>query len=479
MIKLWLFAYKSAKCALHDDPAHCAREIIRKSYFAGKYDRRWGGRVQRLIAFAAVLIPGGAMAQANLQGSWQWQGQTPGQLEQETGFGIGPGETIEHDSNLLRASGQTGSPVVANTLFNTDLAGWYHQIFGREDLSLAATVGRVHYLHSIVSAQTETVGGVVQTVNVPQDFDYTAEDLRAGLKSNLAGDINVNLDASRTTRMAQFADTGTAIKNVIATNAADGLIDVPVVADFRAELGGNAHQNRNSSGFFSTQDLNVYEVDGGARYSPTTGNHVDLLARSANGIYPNGSPSVFISPGYHDKGVDLRVDWTFSGASRALGHAGYVKRTNDVLETSKGPLDRDFAGPIVDLTYIWQTTSATKLTFYGSRQVGAAGDDSYLSGVTRDLKFTPSWQPTAKIDVGAYIESIHRDYFTNVYAIVTDTPPGTTRVDNSVNYGLSLVWNPTRWLQTALELYHEHRDSTLSEWDYRNNVVNLSLQTSF
>ena len=267
------------------------------------------------------------------------------------GFTFGPGETIQHESNVLRTSGtQPGLPVVGDTSYNTDLMASFNQTYGREQVSASATIGRVLYEHL-------------------SQYDFTEEDIRGALKSSLPYSVEASIDGAHTSELAHFADFNNTIRDVIDFNSLNAKVDFPFEVDWRGVLGGSATQLTNSASSFQAQDVNTAEIDGGIRFQPVTGNHVDLLLRSVEGTYPNNSPASLIPPGYHDIGVDLRADWTFSGASHLQGRAGFVRRRDDemfYLDTTTGQmqlLDRNFSGPAYDLTYTWQVTAASRLTY--------------------------------------------------------------------------------------------------------------------
>lgn len=389
---------------------------------------------------------------------------------QEVPLGVswGVGETVEHDNNLTRANAQSPYPILSATSYLTGLTGMVHETYGREDVTASATIARALY-------------------PVYSQYDITQQDIRGTLLSNLPLSTEAVLTLERTSQMAHFADLGSPIRDVIYHNEVNASIDFPLTVNWRAVVTGDDGRTLNSASIFQTQDLNTTEVDGGIRFQPSTGNHVDLLLRTVHGTYPNGSPSVFISPGYNDRGADLRADWTFTGASHLMGRAGYIERRNDdlyYLDTTTFPfqvreLSRNFSGPGFDLTYIWQATGASKITAYGLRQIGAAGDNNYLSAVTRTFRLAPAYQPSVMFAMEAYFEWSLRDYFSDVYSVVTGLPPGTTRRDNSHNAGISVVWNPRRWLQAKLDLRREQRDSTISSWVYTDSNASLSLQCRF
>jgi hypothetical protein len=393
--------------------------------------------------------------------------QAAGAQEMPLGFSWGPGESIEHDSNFLRQSGQIpGAPVVTDTVYSTSLTGNFHEIYSRQQVTASATVGRVLFQNS-------------------RQYDYTQQAFQGNLQSDLPLNGSGTLNFTRSAQLVHFADIGNVSRDVITTNDLNGALDLPVAVDWRGVVGGEINQSKNSAVIMRPTDYHAGEVNGGIRFQPVTGNHVDLLLRSVHGVYPNGGPQSIVNADFRERGADLRVDWTFTGASHLQGRAGFVQRRYDnVLYLLTGPgkitaLDRDFSGPAYNLTYLWQVTGASRLTAFADRSTGAAGDNSYLSAVTTTYRLTPSYQASAKIEIDAYVEWSRRNYFSNVYQIVFGLPPGTTRLDNAHNAGASLHWNPRRWFQATFDVHREHRDSTIGVWSYADNVADLSFQALF
>jgi hypothetical protein len=433
-------------------------DIRRKPYRHGA--ARLGATRMRVFASAVSLLAACTpfIARAQVQSA-----------EVTPGFTWGVGETVEHDSNLERLPGGSPTPP-ADTLKTTSILGSFDETYSREEISAKANVGRVFY-----------------TRPADRQFDYTAEDIEGTLASDLPYNIDTTIKASRTAALAHFADIAQPVRDVIDTKNLSGTLAFPLAVDFRGVVDGNRVQTRNSFGAFQTQDLDVTGVDGGIRYEPTTGNDVDLVARTAHGVYPNGSPSALLSPGYRDKGVDLRADWTFSGASHLQGRVGYLKRSNDELLYAVGDqvraLNRDFSGPAADLTYLWQITSVTQLTFLALRETGAAGDNNYLSAVSKSFRITPNYRPTPKITLQAFADWTRRDYFSNVLQAINiqeGLPPGTGgRVDDNHTYDASVVWTPRRWLQASLEFRRETRDSTIDTLSFKNDIFIFSIQGNF
>jgi hypothetical protein len=443
---------------INDAPQHPAADGRRRAGSANARARALPAAVRAAALLGILALSGAVRAQ-----------------EQPLGFTFGPGETVTHDSNVLRVPSSIKEPGgTSDTYSLTSLTGALHEIYGREDLTASATLGRVLYKRL-------------------KDLDYTQQDIHGTLRSNLPLSVDASISASHTAALAHFADfTGTAgglpARNVITHNDVNGFVDAPFAVDWRVLVGGDGQQSRNSNDTFKSQDFNSTQVNGGIRYQPTTGNTVDLLVRSTSATYINGSPAAFVGPGYRDNGADLSADWTFAGASHLHGRAGYLKHTgDDHLFPNPGgatpfvEINRNFSGPAFDLTYLWEVTAITRLKFYGLRQSGAAGDNNYLSAVTHTYRITPTYLPTAKTEIDAYAESSRRNYFTSV---LVNTPVngqtiGGPREDNSHSFGLTALWTPRRWVQLTLDLHRDIRDSTVNAFSYTDSVASLQVQGTF
>jgi hypothetical protein len=387
------------------------------------------------------------------------------------GFSWGPVESIEHDSNLLRASGAPGTaPIVAETLISSALQGNFHETYDREDVSASALIGRVLFRDL-------------------RSFDYTEENLQAKLQSALPYTVNLVVGAGRSAQLAHYADVGLAVRDVIDTDSANVSLDFPLHVDWRGVLYGYDTHTTNSATIMSPANNDTVEGDVGLRYQPSTGNHIDFLLHEVSSRFPEANLASLINPGYHEHGVDLRVDWTLSGASHLAGHAGWVRRSYEPLYGSVTPiyllidpaltLDRDFAGPVYELTYDWQPSGATTLSAYAARQTGAAGDNNYLSAVSRIFRLTATWQPREKLRLQAYGEDDLRNYFSYVYQIIYGLPSGTVRLDHSQEAGVRVVWAPRRWFEGVLDIHREQRDSSIDIWKYSDSAVSLTAQFTF
>jgi hypothetical protein len=329
------------------------------------------------------------------------------------------------------------------------LAG-FDNTYGRQHLFASADVGRVVYPQYSL-------------------YDYTQQDVRVGLKSELPSNINTEVVALRTQQLAPQANLTTIQRNVITTDAVKAAGYFPLAVDWHAVVSGNASWLRNSNVIDQPTDLNTSEVDVGVRYQTGKQNYVDLLARSALATYPDGGQTVLGVNDYRDRGADLRTQWQFSGASTLQGHIGYVKRTNETLTYL------NFSAPSYDLTYLWTPFSKSSLTMVLLRTVGAIEGNGYLMAVNHTYRVTPAYLPTDNIRLEAHVEWSGVNYYGNVQA----QPSTTSRTDSDTSIGLAAIWTPARWLKVKIDAHREQRSSNQAMWDYADRVSTLAMEAKF
>lgn len=394
------------------------------------------------------------------------------------GFSIGPQVSVQHDSNFFRTSGleplyvpglpviEQNIPIVGVTQEKTDLVGSFHETYSRETVNATATLGRVLYRGEGA-------------------YDYTDQLLHFDVRSDLPFESSVTLSYDRSAQIARFSDLGSNIRDIIDIDSPAAQIDLPLSIDWHTIADATRSRMTNSATLYQVLNVDVRQIAAGLRYQPSSHNHVDLMALVTHGDYPNGSPSYYISPTYRDRGLDLRVDWAYSGVSRLVGHAGYLERRNDDLIVSyvdyfpfphfaEIDLKRNFSGANYDLTYDWRLGGALDVVLFGQRLIGAAGDNNYLSAVTHSYSVKPVLAVTGKTSLALYFQGGLRNYFGN-YAFLTQSPLGVTRADHTDSVGATLIWKPRAWLQASLDVHHDSQNSSISVWSFSDAVASLSV----
>ena len=352
----------------------------------------------------------------------------------------------QYDSNVQRVPVDAGAGSWIN---QASLLAGFDQTYSRQHVFATAEVARFVYEKFSV-------------------YDYTHENLRAGWHMNLPDSANAEVDLTRTVDLARFADLNSTLRDVISTDRVHATVDFPVATYWRPVADVDAARTRNSSGFETEADLNTVQADAGIRYRTGSENQVDLVVRGLRGTYPESQPATpaqALVSSYRERAVDLRVKWKFSGASTLFGHVGYMQRRNDL---STFP---NFGGPAYDMTYLWQPTVRTSVALLVLRQMGATGDNQYLSSVTHTYRLTPAYAVTEKIKIQPQFEYSHYDFLSlpNVPHLNFDVP----------NAALFVTWSPQRWLQVKLGQTWEHRTANLPIYDYLDRLSSLLLQATF
>ncbi len=211
------------------------------------------------------------------------------------------------------------------------------------------------------------------------------------------------------------------------------------------------------------------------------------LALFAPGAAANGGlqvPSNQVTPGGRG---DLSTE------TAVHGRAGYLRRTGDFANYIDAnnvarTLDGNFAGPALDITFLWRPSVLTDVSFHAERITGDTGDSSCLSGVSHAYRITPAYHPTVKLDVSAFIEYAQRSYFSNVLQAIALTPQqaallgvesGAMRVDHTRSVGVSAKWSPRRWLTANLAMRHDSRDSTVQLFQYTDTFASVGVAAGF
>ena len=358
-----------------------------------------------------------------------------------------------YDSNVTRQAG--GTPVVGSEFDRASLLAGFDHTYDRERVYALADVGRETY-------RSESL------------YDYTTQQWRLGVQANLPRDFSADLALSRSVQLAHQEDFSTIQRDVIAQDGVDSWFRFPLATEWHGVLGASASELRNSNGLDVPTDLNTVQFEAGLRYQTGSENYVDLLGRSEQATYPQGSAaSLYDLTSYHERGADIRIRWRFSGSSQLLGRAGYVERRNEILTI------RNFSGPAYDLTYVWTPGSKIRLEVYGLRATGEPGDNDYLSAVTHTLRLAPSYRPTENIRLESFALWSRIDFVSDLSAIQENLAPATSRSDRLSSYGLAADWTPLRWLELKLSAHFDDRTSTVPIWSYVDRVTMLEVRTKF
>jgi len=417
-------------------------------------DRAAFGAARALAAAVALAFAGVAGAQQTV---------TQSLLAQPLGLSFGAEERVAYDSNVLE--GQPGAELGA-WLYTTLLDAGFLQNYGRQHIDFNGTVGRVNYAGNGLS-----------------QYDYTTDTLHGNWSADWVGNLHSNVVADQTRQMAQFANFGTAARDVVTLTTASGSLDFPLLSQqWHGLVGGDLQRQRYSFATQAVADTNAHEVLGGFFYSTAKENRIELIVREQHVGYPLGAGSIYQGADYVDRAIDLRGTWTFSPLTSLSGRIGYLRRRVDQLQFE------DFSGPAYELTYLWRPTPKSALSLFGARQVGAVGQNAALYAVARTFRVTPSYTPTEKTRINV---SYERNWYNNIStpafaaAYAAQFPqqlaiPGTDFTYDTARLGIDANWAPFRWLEARAGWSRTYRTAASTAfYDYAERIAYVGATARF
>jgi exopolysaccharide biosynthesis operon protein EpsL len=287
---------------------------------------------------------------------------------------------------------------------------------------------------------------------------------------NLSGDLTWN----RSQTLSSFADLRFTHRNINVADSRSINAAYAIHPDWSAYLRTTSATYTNSAAVNLISDLTTKSFELGLQYSGAQGNQAGIHMRTTDGRYPNrelltGALNL-VDNSYREEVLESTFAWVPSGVNRLTASLGYLQRKHvDVPQ-------RNFTGPIGNISWDWMLTGNTTINASASRQLGA--QEYILSNyqVTRALAFGPRWSPTAKVSVEARLERILRAYAGDPRFIVGNfaEPSDATTASN-----LSLQYAPAQFLQLALSIRREQRTSSNAASEYDSNVTTVTAQFKY
>ena len=346
---------------------------------------------------------------------------------------------------------------IANVGLNFD------KMVGRQKLTASATQSVVRY-------------------NKLGDLDYDGHNLAAGWQWVLGNDLTGKLSYTNRRYLAGFGDFRSTqlVQNLIDVNAAR--FDAAYKIDTYWTLFGSVgHETqRNSTKVREPNDLDLDRLEAGVRYTTRGGTTFELLGRNVDGNLPKRLPGLGTSNSYTQQDVEARISWQPVGHSRLSAAIGQSSRDHDDRP------DRDYDDVYGRLSWEWQPTGHTGVTFKAERQISPLDDfiTSYFRTTTYSI--APVWQPTSKLRFDGLAKWVSRD--AQGSTILSGLSPATLalfgisatpRQEDLATYSLGATWSILRNLSASAEARYDERESNVQFYQYRVRSVSMSLQYVF
>ena len=386
-------------------------------------------------------------------------GLAPARADQADAFNFSLSQGWQHDDNLFRLSPQ--------------MLSVYKQA-GRktsDDQSTTSLIAMVDKTYSLQRLRAKLSYNLVRYQRNSY-LDYNGHAYDAGwdwrIGKRFSGTVSWNSSESQ----SSFADMA-AVKNINRRTSRSISANYWFHPDWTIGASATGSESSNPSAVQKTSDFRSHGHEFLVRYTPRSGNSLDLAVRESNGRYPNRQVVAGVSTvdnSYIEKVAELRGNWQLSGLSRISFRAGQTKRQHDEVSA------RNFKGFTGNLSWDWQPTGKLAFKTSARREIGATDDTTANYVVTTAYSFMPVWSLSAKSSVQGRLERTERSYGGDP---VTAFSGAEKRNDTIQLIGLSASWAPDTALMFSAYANREKRKSNMANSDYRDTTVGVSAQFSF
>jgi exopolysaccharide biosynthesis operon protein EpsL len=427
-----------------------------------------------LPVMAACLLPAALHAQTTLQAPGGQPGQSaaqPAGQAMDTPMATPMGESMTINMSPAQSISQPFSPVTSSPLENE-----------RQGLSFRARAG-VERDSNVLRTSTGQIRDTITQLGLGLRYNQRFSQQRVVVDAELShfdyDKINnkyntLNYAAAWYWRFGnQFEGVASADRRQFrdVTSGSTGLVNRRTERNELFEggyrlgsavrlLAGLQHTQSTSTDINSWDgNPNVNSVRVGASYELPSGSIATVRYR-----YGDGSFQTAAATDFKDNELEGTFRWIVSPKTTVDARLAHLKREHE------GAPGRDFSGMIGGATVGWEVTGKTRLMGGFARDLG-----SYIVGTTGHVSsdrwfIGPVYRPTVQTVVSLRYEQERRHW------VGVSGTPDAGRTDKFDVLALGLDWQPRRFVGVAAQYRNEKRDSALPGFNYRANVLGLSLK---
>jgi exopolysaccharide biosynthesis operon protein EpsL len=355
------------------------------------------------------------------------------------------GQSVEHDSNIFRLS--DSSNPTSDTYGVTTLGVKFDKRYSLQRIELE--VNAQDYRYQDNSA-----------------LDFTALNYAAAWRWNLTPKLTGNVTADRREYLDNTTlveSTGTVNRNTEAANRIDA--EYQVGAAWRVLAGFFDRSVKNSAPFLQGSNSQISGGEAGAKYVFPSGNSLAYRYRQGNGEYRGLPVGALLSRNFTDTEHELSFEWLPARQTSVQGRVAHLERQRD------GASANEFSGVVGRINLNWMITGKTRMeagviSELASYQPSTA---SYYDG--ERLYISPVWKPTEKTAVRLRLDQGVRRY--------KGVVGFEGRRDEVGQAGVSVEWEPQRFVKLIASLAQDKRTSNFAGLDYKANVIGVAALFNF
>lgn len=301
------------------------------------------------------------------------------------------------------------------------------------------------------------------------NLNYVSGNAQATWDWALGGRLSGRLGADYTRSLADFANNNQVLDKDLLTQRGS-FANASYQVGPRWVLHGDARWSAatHSAAVRQVDDGNIRTQKFGAEFKLSPTDSIGLNYRHSNANF-TGGPDVNsrnFNRNYDESASLAWLKYALTGKTDFTGEGGYVRRNypngaigNFTGATGRGTLD-------------WHASAKTGVTVTGWRDLTAYIDSESDYFVTRGVKITPSWTPTAKITTSIALSWERQNYIGSAPLAVGDL----LRHDTVKSAQANLTYLPVRILELDVFYRREQRDSNRAFLTYTDNLAMFSVR---
>jgi len=369
--------------------------------------------------------------------------RTQSQLPDTVLFRIG--QSVEHDSNIFRLSDTDSRQ--SDTYGVTTLGMKFDKRYSLQRIELDVNAQDYRYQHNTA-------------------LDFTALNYAAAWRWNLTPRLTGNVTTDRreyldNTTLVQ--STGSVNRRTDEANRIDA--EYEVGAAWRL-LGGVFDRTiKNSAILIQEADTKVSGGEAGAKYVFRSGDFVVYRYRNGNGEFSGLPVTAVPSRNFTDKEHELSFEWLPASSTSVQGRVAHLQRQRDDRASS------EFSGLVGRINLSWVITGKTRMDAGVIRELASYQPSTSSYYDSERLYISPVWKPTEKTAIRLRLDQGIRHY--------KGVVGYEGRRDEVGQAGVSVEWEPQRFVKLIASLAHDKRTSNFAGLDYKANVLGIAALFSF
>jgi exopolysaccharide biosynthesis operon protein EpsL len=366
---------------------------------------------------------------------------------------------VMHDSNVFRLSKPADTQAAIGASERDDLIQRY-TVGGRLDAP---------YRQQRVFGHLDFSKVLYQRFDA---LDHDALDQRLAWQWAAGRALYGELGESYSRSLAGFANFEGRIKNIINVLQLNARANYFVTPRWQVEGGVGQTRIRNETVERRANDTDELTLDTGFKYVLPIGDFVGLAVRTSKADFPNrvvGTGALF-SADYAQHVIDLAFDRGLGARVRIGGRLGYVQREYAAVS------QRDYAGPIGNLTVDWSPGVKSRLTLAGRREIGAFQDLTTSYYIGDGVMAKALWRPWVRVSTSATYDWQRRRFTGNPGFLSVET---VERRDVVRLLSFNVAYQAVRNGSIGLSMSRESRTSNTPGVDYVVNSLGANVALAF